>query len=67
MPKMATYGAILALREAGKKAGGKDGVVINFFDADRLSSKMFLKDQINVNAARNPLHGPKVFRDHSNA
>jgi len=27
MPKMATYGAIQALREAGKKAAGKEGLV----------------------------------------
>jgi len=54
-------GAIQALREAGKKVGGKDGVAIISFDANRPYLQMTLEGLINVNVECNPLHGPKVF------
>jgi simple sugar transport system substrate-binding protein len=54
-------GAIQALREAGKKVGGKDGVAIISFDANRPYLQMTLEGLINCNVECNPLHGPKVF------
>jgi simple sugar transport system substrate-binding protein len=54
-------GAIQALREAGKKVGGKDGVAIISFDANRPYLQMTLQGLINCNVECNPLHGPKVF------
>ncbi len=53
-------GAIQALTEAGKKVGGKDGVAIISFDANRAYLQMTLEGKINVNVECNPLHGPKV-------
>ncbi|MDR2952731.1 MAG: ABC transporter substrate-binding protein [Treponema sp.] len=54
-------GAIQALQEAGKKVGGKDGVAIISFDANRPYLQMTLQGLINCNVECNPLHGPKVF------
>jgi simple sugar transport system substrate-binding protein len=54
-------GAIQALKEAGKKVGGQDGVAIISFDANRPYLQMTLEGLINVNVECNPLHGPKVF------
>jgi simple sugar transport system substrate-binding protein len=54
-------GAIQALKEAGKKVGGKDGVAIISFDANRPYLQMTLEGLINCNVECNPLHGPKVF------
>jgi simple sugar transport system substrate-binding protein len=54
-------GAIQALREAGKRVGGKDGVAIISFDANRPYLQMTLEGLINCNVECNPLHGPKVF------
>jgi simple sugar transport system substrate-binding protein len=52
---------IQALREAGKKIGGKDGVAIISFDADRQYLQMTLEDLMNCNVECNPPHGLKVF------
>ena len=53
-------GAIQALREAGKKVGGADGVAIISFDANRPYLQMTLAGLINCNVECNPLHGPRV-------
>jgi len=53
-------GAIQALEEAGMKVGGKDGVAIISFDANRAYLQMTLEGKINCNVECNPLHGPKV-------
>ena len=53
-------GAIQALKEAGKNVGGKDGVAIISFDANRPFLQMTLEGLINCNVECNPLHGPKV-------
>jgi simple sugar transport system substrate-binding protein len=53
-------GAIQALQEAGKKVGGKDGVAIISFDANRPYLQMTLAGLINCNVECNPLHGPRV-------
>ncbi|HEX9060947.1 MAG TPA: ABC transporter substrate-binding protein [Clostridia bacterium] len=53
-------GAIQALKEAGKKVGGKDGVAVISFDANRAYLQMTLEGKINVDVECNPLHGPKV-------
>lgn len=53
-------GAIQALTEAGKKVGGKDGVAIISFDANRAYLQMTLEGKINCNVECNPLLGPKV-------
>jgi simple sugar transport system substrate-binding protein len=55
-------GAIQALREAGKKVGGADGVAIISFDANRPYLQMTLEGLINCNVECNPLHGPTVKR-----
>jgi len=54
-------GAIQALKEAGKKVGGANGVAIISFDANRPYLQMTLEGLINCNVECNPLHGPKVF------
>jgi simple sugar transport system substrate-binding protein len=54
-------GAIQALREAGKKVGGADGVAIISFDANRPYLQMTLQGLINCNVECNPLHGPAVL------
>jgi len=53
-------GAIQALREAGIKVGGADGVAIISFDANRPYLQMTLEGLINANVECNPLHGPRV-------
>ncbi len=53
-------GAIQALEEAGIAVGGKDGVAIISFDANRAYLQMTLEGKINCNVECNPLHGPKV-------
>ncbi len=53
-------GAIQALKEAGKKVGGKDGVAIISFDANRAYLQKTLEGDINCNVECNPLLGPKV-------
>lgn len=53
-------GAIQALEEAGKKVGGKDGVAIISFDANRAYLQMTLEGKINCNVECNPLLGPGV-------
>ena len=53
-------GAIQALKEAGKKVGGADGVAIISFDANRPYLQMTLEGLINCNVECNPLHGPRV-------
>ncbi|MDR0496853.1 MAG: ABC transporter substrate-binding protein [Treponema sp.] len=55
-------GAIQALREAGKRVGGADGVAIISFDANRPYLQMTLAGLINCNVECNPLHGPAVFQ-----
>jgi len=55
-------GAIQALKEAGKKVGGADGVAIISFDANRPYLQMTLEGLINCNVECNPLHGPTVKR-----
>jgi simple sugar transport system substrate-binding protein len=52
---------IQALRKAGKRIGGKDGVAIISFYANRPYLQMTLEDLINWNVGCNPLHGLKVF------
>lgn len=53
-------GAIQALAEAGKKVGGKDGIAIISFDANRAYLQMTLEGKINCNVECNPLLGPGV-------
>lgn len=53
-------GAIQALTEAGKKVGGKDGIAIISFDANRAYLQMTLEGKINCNVECNPLLGPGV-------
>ncbi len=53
-------GAIQALEEAGKKVGGKDGIAIISFDANRAYLQKTLEGKINCNVECNPLLGPKV-------
>ena len=53
-------GAIQALDEAGIAYGGKDGVAIISFDANRPYLQMTLEGKINCNVECNPLHGPKI-------
>jgi len=53
-------GAIQALEEAGKKVGGKDGIAIISFDANRAYLQMTLEGKINCNVECNPLLGPGV-------
>jgi simple sugar transport system substrate-binding protein len=54
-------GAIQALQEAGRRVGGRDGVAIISFDANRPYLQMTLDGLINCNVECNPLHGPRVF------
>ena len=53
-------GAIQALTEAGKKVGGKDGIAIISFDANRAYLQMTLEGKINCDVECNPLLGPGV-------
>lgn len=53
-------GAMQALKEAGIKVGGTDGVAIISFDANKAYLQMVLQGQINVDVECNPLHGPRV-------
>lgn len=53
-------GAIQALTEAGKKVGGKDGIAIISFDANRAYLQMTLEGKINCNVECNPLLGQGV-------
>ncbi len=53
-------GAIQALTEAGKKVGGKDGIAIISFDANKAYLQMTLEGKINVDVECNPLLGPGV-------
>ncbi len=53
-------GAIQALEEAGKTVGGKDGIAIISFDANRAYLQMTLEGKINCNVECNPLLGPGV-------
>jgi galactofuranose transport system substrate-binding protein len=53
-------GAMQALTEAGKKVGGKDGVAIISFDANKAYLQMTLEGKINCDVECNPLLGPKV-------
>jgi simple sugar transport system substrate-binding protein len=53
-------GAIQALKEAGIRVGGANGVAIISFDANRPYLQMTLAGDINCNVECNPLHGPKV-------
>ncbi len=52
------YGAINALREAGKTPG-KDVTILSF-DANRAALEMTLRGEISFNVECNPLHGPRV-------
>jgi simple sugar transport system substrate-binding protein len=54
-------GAIQALREAGRRVGGRDGVAIVTFDANRWSLQMTLEGTINANIECNPMLGPQIF------
>jgi len=53
-------GAMQALKEAGKKVGGKDGVAIISFDANKAYLQMTLEGKINCDVECNPMLGPKV-------
>ena len=53
-------GAIQALTEAGKKVGGKDGIAIISFDANKAYLQMTLEGKINCDVECNPLLGPGV-------
>jgi len=53
-------GAMQALTEAGKKVGGKDGIKIISFDANKAYLQRVLEGKINVDVECNPLLGPGV-------
>jgi len=54
-------GAIQALQEAGVRVGGRDGVAIVTFDANKWSLQMTLDGTINANVECNPLLGPGIY------
>ncbi|MDP4093093.1 MAG: ABC transporter substrate-binding protein [Bacillota bacterium] len=53
-------GAIQALTEAGKKVGGKDGIAIISFDANKAYLQQCMEGKINVDVECNPLLGQGV-------
>lgn len=55
-----TFGAVDAIREAGKTCGPEGEIIILSFDASRAALRAMLRGEINVDFECNPILAPKI-------
>ncbi len=55
-----TFGAVDAIREAGKTCGPEGDIVMISFDATQAAFEAMLRGEINVDFECNPILGPKI-------